>query len=211
MRLGSRLRRDGEAAGEAAGEAVGEAVGEGLGGDGLDAADAATGSVKGLAAVFSALRLGSAPMTVVLSLIILVAWSISLLVAPPVMAMAPGRLGGILVGTGLWIAALVAGVMAASLLVRPLAPLFATHRAAGKEQLIGRVCMIKTGTVDERGGQALFSRDGDEILIAVRCERPNTLSRGSMAVIVDWLRDEDVFLVTAADDIVRGEVAGSSI
>jgi hypothetical protein len=68
---------------------------------------------------------------------------------------------------------------------------------------VGRVCTIKTGRVDERFGQAVFSRHGDERLIPVRCETPNTLGRGSLAVIVDYDARDEVFLVKEAEEIMR--------
>jgi hypothetical protein len=70
--------------------------------------------------------------------------------------------------------------------LRPLKPLFVVHVSANKEAVLGKACKILTLTVDEKFGQAEVNIGGGAPLnVRVYADTPNTLTRGSNALIID--------------------------
>lgn len=118
------------------------------------------------------------PLPVVLSLLISIAWFLSLVVT----VMLPG--------TVLRAAALplvVAGAWAATrLVVRPLRRLSAREVGVSHAEFVGRVCVVRTGRVDTGFGQAeVAAPDGATALVQVRADAPLAagLGAGSTALI----------------------------
>lgn len=89
-------------------------------------------------------------------------------------------------GTLLLIGALVLALPLAARALRPLKPLFVVHASANRETIIGRSCRILTLKVDEDFGQAEVVIDaGAPLNVRVCADVPNTLTRGSTALIIE--------------------------
>lgn len=152
--------------------------------EGADGLDGHEGAFSGMLA---ALRLRTVPVTVALSAIILFAWLFCVLaMQAATTALAEGswlrvaEIGAILLSPLL-------ALPFASLAVRPLAPLFAAPAGAQPSQaLIGKMCVVRTGTVTERFGEATVAGDGAELVVRVRVAAGEKLGRGEEAVIVGY-------------------------
>lgn len=177
---------------------------------GADADGAGHGGPAGLVA---AAGLGGVPVSVVLSLLISVAWFLSLagtaLLAdadvPALLwaALSAGVLAGALAGS--WAAAWV--------LVRPLRHLFPDERPPSRLDFVGRVCVIRTGRVGPDFGQAeVAAEDGSTAIVQVRTEPPPPgsgperlhpgepgLTAGATALIFHYDADGEFFLVAPFD------------
>jgi hypothetical protein len=124
------------------------------------------------------------PFSVVVSAIGFVWWLLTMLAAQYLAPLIP--LPGWLSGSVMLLIALIAAVPVAGLIVRPLKPLFVVHQGSTTQNLIGRPCRILTLKVDESFGQAEVKIDnGIPLNVRVRARSPNTLSRGSSALIID--------------------------
>jgi hypothetical protein len=174
------------------------AGGDGFDGDGLD------GDGHGaLAAVMSALHLRSVPATVVLSLIVTFAWLASVVAMQFLTRLSPALLG--------WLTSLV--VLAASLLLavpltslcaRPLAKVFGQKRAPLKSDFIGRTCVVRTGSVTAKLGEATLSDGGAGLVIRVRVEDGKRLARGEQALIIDYDAERESYLVEPLNELLHG-------
>jgi len=148
----------------------------------------------GASGIIAALKLRSAPATVVLSLVILFAWVLTMLGVQASEALL-GRVPFV-VAVGLFVAAPVLALFPTSLLVRPLARIFTPHGATKHEALVGKVCTIRTGTVTERFGEALLDDGGAGVVVRVRVDDAGeTLARGEQAVIVAYDAERQEFTV----------------
>ncbi len=157
----------------------------------VDADVGGLGAIRWLAFIF---RLGKVPVTITATLILLCGWTISFLFAwqlggrfdvPPA-AFSAGVLG---VST-------VAGVAFANVMSRPLEPVFTMAVARDRQSLVGEICEVSTGRVDERFGQAMAMLDGDDLLFPIRCDGDdNGLKRGSEALIVSYDKTREAFVV----------------
>jgi hypothetical protein len=134
------------------------------------------------------LGLGAVPATISISIVLLAGWCGSLLA---MRAWEPTGVGAALVLPGALIAALAVTAVA----VRPLAPVFALREGKSNSDYVGHTCSITTGHVDDGFGQATVEDGGTVLVIAVRCDRPGKLARGDQALIVEFDRDRQAYVV----------------
>jgi len=164
-------------------------------GDGHGDADVA--HPGGLAGVIQTLGLGGVPVTLMLSVLILAAWSFCL--------------GGLeLLGSTGWtrvaapLLALALAVPLTGLLIRPLRRFFASLAAPQHRDLIGKICTITTLRVSERYGQAEVANGGAGLIVQVRSTDPGRLSRGDRALIFDY--KDEVFYVEPVNQALQRDL-----
>jgi hypothetical protein len=155
---------------------------------------------SGVAGIIAALKLRSAPATVVLSLIVLFAWIVTVLGAQASEAI----LGHVPmpVAALLFVIAPLVALVPTSILVRPLARIFTPHGATKHEALVGKVCTIRTGTVTDRFGEATLEDGGAGVVVRVRVDAGEQLGRGEQAVIVAYDAEREEFTVAPMRDVL---------
>ncbi len=164
--------------------------------EGIADADGAGEEGGGLAALFAALHLNRAPATVVLTLLAAFGWVssvVGLMTLSPLWAqwgLPPWSLKLLLL-----VLAVAVALPLTSIVVRPLGPFFATRGAKTRSDLLGRECVISTGRVDERFGQATLADGGAGLILDVRCDTPGALRQGDRALLVSWDPEREAFEV----------------
>src|SRR5450432_3621349 len=184
---------------DAAGD-VGD-VGDGgdVGGDG----DSSETSAMGL--LVNALHLRSVPATTILSLIITFSWLVCAIGMQLVSRDSP-RSTAALFG---WLVFAVSPVLAlplTALAARPLAKVFGHKQATQRSDLIGKTCVIRTGTVTKTFGEALLEDGGAGLVVRVRVDREVVVKRGDQMLIVDYDREHASFLVEPVDEVLKTRV-----
>jgi hypothetical protein len=136
--------------------------------------------------------LGGVPVTVTLSVLVVVAWFVSL-----VGGLLTG--GGVLLGIGVLVVALFLGLLAARLVATPLRRLYTTAPEASRSDFVGRECVIRTGRVSGDFGQAeVTAADGSSAIVQVRQTGEHQLAAGHRALIFDYDIDGEYFWVAPA-------------
>jgi hypothetical protein len=148
-----------------------------LGGDG-DGADATD-----TAGILARLGLGGVPVMLVLSVLAFFGWLCTYFVHLLVLQHLPGGLR-LLAGLATAGAALVPGVLAASLLLRPVARLMARLRPPAQASVLGRAGTVITPHVDQHGGRAGFDDGGAGLILQVRSAPGTTFMRGERVVLI---------------------------
>lgn len=162
-----------------------------VGGADVDSLDGDAGGdfddASGAGGVLASVGLHGVPVTVVLSLLVLVAWFLSLVgvvLTEPLEFASPLRAVVLIAVLGV---ALVGAVLVTRLLVSPLRRLFADEPAASRIDFVGLSCVIRTGSVTIDFGQAeVTSPDGSSAIIQVRQAGDDHLTAGVTAVIYDY-------------------------
>jgi hypothetical protein len=152
---------------------------------------------------WSAFGFGEVPFTVVLSLWITLGWIVTVLGTTWVRSAEDMVIPAAASGTATLVAGIGVGMLGAKLLSGPLSKIFADAPATAHRDLIGKVCVVRTGTVTTESGQAeLAEEDGTIHLINVRrsLHEPEGVddelfSRHSKLVIFDYDESAKVFLV----------------
>ncbi|MCA9632557.1 MAG: NfeD family protein [Myxococcales bacterium] len=164
-----------------------------LDGHHLDAVDAAEAP--------SAFRLRQVPVTVVISLLTFYNWLFCHLgshyLIPHVNFLNSG-----IAGTVLLFLSLIAGFVLTKLSVVPLAPLFHTHQATRRKELVGEIVTVRTGRVDRKYGQAVLDDDEHALLLEVRCDPASSLQRGQRVMIISVDDETGAFDVEPVEDLL---------
>lgn len=155
--------------------------------DGLDA-----GSVGAYMVAFG---LGGVPFSVVITLIVLLAWMLCCLAAMWILPIVPLAPLSWLAGALALVASVVVAIPATAVAIRPLRGLFVTHSARSNESFVGETCRILSRSVERNFGRAEVETGGASLNIKVWAEEPNTLVRGSVARIMEYDPGKGGYLV----------------
>ena len=144
--------------------------------------------------LLSALKLRSAPATVVGSVFTLSGWVISALGVQLLnnTLSDPGWLPRL----GLLVVSAPVALLVTSVCVRPLAPLFSHGQGLKNHDLLGQTCEISTTRVDGKFGRGSLIVQGQDLMIEVRCDRPDHgLGKGAQALLISHDPRRDAFVV----------------
>ena len=173
--------------------------------EGAHAGEVVAGANTG---IIAALKLRSAPATVVMSGLLLFSWIFTMLGMKAVQALLPAE--GLVFGlakVGLLVGAPVLALFPTSLVVRPLARVFTPMKATTHGALVGKMCTIRTGTVTDRFGEATLEDGGAGVVVRVRVESGEKLGRGDQAVIVGYDAARQEFTVAPLEDLLDEETS----
>jgi hypothetical protein len=192
------------AKGEAVDGLLDAAAAKGEAADGLLDGPEAHGGAEGL---LHAINLRRAPVTVTFSLIVFFAWIFSFLavtyLGPALGMVLPAVVFELLV----IVASLLLALPLTSLATKPLEPIFRQRHGKSRIDYVGSVCRIQTGRVDTEFGQATVEDGGAGLIIQVRDEG-GALKRGDSALIIDYDREQEAYIVEAYDALLKEEKAG---
>lgn len=182
-----------------------------------DAGEADT-SAGWLASAWQALGLAALPLTVALSLIVVFGWFVALLATAAIQTWGWSGIVLALTGAAVLVLAFLVGAVVAGIAGRPMSRLFVATYAETRSDFVGRTCVIRTEKVTADFGQAeAADPTGATVLIPVRpipddlgarsddsaggaVSAAADLRYGAHALIVEYDRDAEVFLVTALDE-----------
>ncbi len=163
------------------------------------------------------LAVGTVPITIVLTLFLLAAWTVSMLGALFLAPLVSGLIPAWLTGTLLLPVAFIAAVPAARLGIWPLKLIFRNLTSGGhasRRDAIGKVARITSQTADGDFGTAVCLVDGAEHLLNVVARPGSAFRKGDQVVVVSYDDAKDRFLVGAlphlvtADGLEAGNAAG---
>jgi len=167
--------------------------------DGSNGADGSDGDGV-VGNLLDRLGLTGAPLMVVLSVVIVIAWFVSLVGTSLLNGAGVPTLARLLIGSAVMLGALVLAVAGAWALARPLRRLFDSGPEVSRRAFVGRECVIRTGQVSGDFGQAeVTAPDGSSALVQVRQTGQDTFTAGSRAVIYDYDEDGEFFWVVPVD------------
>jgi hypothetical protein len=164
----------------------------------LDDVDTYDGSAVGHDvgdAAASAIGLGGAPVTVVLTVLIALAWFLSLAGNAAMGSIPVARLAVLPV-------ALVGAWLGTRSVVVPMRRLLPDHPPPSRLDFVGRACVVRTGEVSPEFGQAeVTADDGSTAIIQVRLTG-YAVGVGWVGLIYDYDTEREAFWITPADPAV---------
>lgn len=152
-----------------------------------------------IASYVVAFGLSGVPFSIVVTLLVVVGWTLSTLAGIWVLAWVPTLPLQIVAGLVVLALSAALSLVVTARLVRPLRGLFVTQYGQRSAELVGQACRILTGVVDERQGRAEVAQRGAGINIRVWSPSPNGLRRGSTALILEYDAAAHRYLVQSAD------------
>jgi len=153
-------------------------------------------SAAGFTDLLSSLGLGGVPFMIVLSLLVFFAWMLSVPATAYLVLTLPNTLAQLLMALLVLAGSLLGSLLITAQLVRPLRQIFSSQSSVvTRDRLAGKLCTITTSRVNEHFGQAQFNDGGAGLILSVRADTPNTLRKGSQAVILEYNAVEDSYWV----------------
>ncbi|MCF2858337.1 DUF1449 family protein [Pseudoalteromonas sp. SMS1] len=140
---------------------------------------------------------GGVPLTISISLVILISWVISFYSHQLFEYVLGEGVVFYLLGAAVMFGCFVISIPLTAMLVKPLRRFFDSKETASKSEFIGLECVIATSKVTANFGQAKVQFQGTEQLIEVRCEEENEFSIGDAGLLIehDELRNSYVVVV----------------
>ncbi len=184
---------------DGAAEAAVDGAADGAGDGAADAA-AASGGFSMLMFFANIFRLGRVPVTVSLTSFAIWGWLMGFLLTW-VYQQAPGIVPHTVFSVVSMVAVLGIAAGLTNVSVRPLEPIFKTEGARERSSLVGEVCEVTTGRVDDEFGQATAQIGTDDLIFQVRCDDANRLRRGDTALIVSYDPRREAYVIEPMADV----------
>jgi hypothetical protein len=167
-------------------------------GPGLDAdgdIDAAHGSGGALGSVLHFFHVGEVPVMLIFSILVLSTWAISVLAN-----YALGNSSGP-VAMLLFFPILLGGLVVTKTVITPFAPLLRKvfDQSGDKVELIGKRCTVCSSEATSSYGQCEVKTKGAPLLLNVQTREGERLARGEEAVIFDYDKANNVYLIAKLD------------
>jgi hypothetical protein len=157
--------------------------------------------------LFAALGFAGIPVTISFSFVVFASWTLSFLSRDTVFELLGSIVPSVVLSGGIFLLSLILGTLVSALAVRPLHPIFIAKKAPGRQELMGRVCIINSGSVSGNFGHATFADGGAGLILNVFCSKANQLKRGDQALILGYDAARDVYEVEPVDWLLPEEVA----
>lgn len=133
-------------------------------------------------------------------------WAVSLLGSTLLEALDLTSVAKALVGTALFVVALIGGFVLLRGFASVAAPLFNDRLAPSKHAAVGSLCRVRVPPTDSRLGDATVL-SGDAVQSIIRVESDAPFAKGDVALVYGYDADRDVFAITEADPILHPDGA----
>ena len=163
----------------------------------LDFLDTDIDGDAGFAGLLATFGLAGVPITLSLSLLFLLAWSLSLCSSAWLLPWLPAGIAYLAAAIIVLILSFVFAVYLTGKITKPLSRLFVTHEARSNRSLVAKYCEITSLTVTEKFGQAKVEDGGAGLIISVRAETPNNFKKGDSALIYEYDPDKNLYFISA--------------
>ena len=162
--------------------------------------------MTGLAGLLVTLGLTGVPVTVVATVLSLLAWLISYFAVHLFFFWDAGSLMSYLVGTAVIPVAIAVSIPVTAQLIKPLKPLFRKAYTPPPEKvLLGRACTVRSTRVDEGFGEAAVDLDGASLILRIRAEATKELKRGDSVVLIEHRPDDNTYWVVPAAEFKNND------
>ncbi len=153
----------------------------------------------GFAGLLATFGLAGVPITLSMSLLFFYAWSLSLSSATWLLPILPAGIFYYAISSVVVLLSFILAVLITGKITRPLSRLFVTHEARSNRSLTGQYCVITSLTVNEHFGQAKVDDGGAGLIISVRSEQGNTLTKGDKALIYEYDPQQNLYYISKLD------------
>lgn len=160
--------------------------------------DGDVSSLDGLAGFLVKFGLAGVPTTLVLTILIFIAWLLSYFTSLFVLNHLPDWLR-ITLGVAVVPVALFVSLPLTAAVVRPITRLVRRVAPPANRNLLGRIAIVRTGEVNATHGQAELIDSGASLIVQVRSDSGG-LRRGDRVVLVEHLSADNTYRVAADSD-----------
>jgi len=159
--------------------------------------DADPSSLSGLSGLLLTFGLIGVPVSLSLSLLILFSWLFCYFAAAHLLPLLAGTIFQWMAGIVILIISFALAIPLVARIVRPMKRFFIEHAAVSHSELVGSVCTVMTLDVSDVFGQAALDDGEAGLILAIRANTPNDLTKGDKVVIIDYDKNKGTFEVVS--------------
>ena len=161
----------------------------------------AEGDIPGFAGLLHTLGLSGVPFTIVLTILVFLAWVMTYLVSNYVTPLIPTDILKILVSVATLIGSFLIAVPITAKIIEPLKKLSAENKAKTKIDFLGQPCKVTSQTVDEEFGQGrIHSSNGDVIIVRIRASKSEQFKKGDIVRAISFDEPNNLYQVVSNDE-----------
>ena len=147
--------------------------------------------------------LGGIPITVVLSVLIGLSWLFCYFGSAYLLPFLPGAVLQALGGLVLIAICLIVSFPITAMSLKPTTHLFVGESAITNEEIVGMVCEVRSGEVNEDFGQGLVNDQGAGLLIDIRAKTPNDIKRGDKVALISYDAGHSTYQVMPEEEFMK--------
>ena len=135
------------------------------------------------------------PVTVSLSILILIGWLLCYYAVHFLFPFVPGSLLKFVAGIPVLLGTLYVSARITGVLIRPLRPLFEKATQETVKQVLGQTAIVRTSRVDNEFGEASLDDGGAGLILKVRTTGDDRFTKGDKVVIYEKLSEQNIYRV----------------
>jgi len=156
--------------------------------------------IPGFVGLLHTLGFTGVPFTIVLSVLIFLAWIFTYLVSAYLIPVIPTTLLKLLVGTATLISSFLIAIPLTSKIVSPLRKLALENSAKSNKDYLGGMCKVTSLSVDETFGQGKIQTTGTSLVVRIRAAIPNDMKKGDIVRPISYDETENVYHVVTNEE-----------
>jgi hypothetical protein len=153
------------------------------------------GEMPGFIGLLHTLGLTGVPITLVISIIALIGFTLSYFTSAWILVPLGSDLLRYLLGSAVLIVSIALAIPVTAQAIKPMKPLFVKHYAPSKQDYIGHSCVVTSGKVDSEFGIGTVETQGAPLQIDIRTNAGESHLKNSKLRIAAYDPDKDVFEV----------------
>jgi hypothetical protein len=156
--------------------------------------------IPGFVGLLHTLGLTGVPITLVISIIALIGFSICYFVSAYILTPLGSPLLQYTMGTVVLLIAFLLAIPVTAKLIKPMKPLFVKHYAPSNKDYIGFPCTVSSSTVSESFGVGIVETGGSPLQIHIRADSSKQFKKGMTLIIADYNDADDFFEVISQEE-----------
>lgn len=142
------------------------------------------------------------PVTVSISILVLIGWLLCYYAVHFLFGFIPGSFLKFVAGIPVFVATLYIAARITGVLIRPLRPLFQKATQETIKQVLGQTAIVRTSRVDNDFGEATLDDGGAGLILKIRTTGSDLFTKGDRVVIYEKLSDQNIYRVISEDEFV---------
>ncbi|VAW61847.1 hypothetical protein MNBD_GAMMA10-1706 [hydrothermal vent metagenome] len=159
--------------------------------------------IPGFVGLLHTLGLTGIPFTIVLTILIFLAWVFTYYISTYVIPLIPGALLKVLAGTATLVGTFVLAVPITTKIISPLRKLSLNNTAKSSKDFLGAMCTVTSGRVDETMGDGDIKTTGANIIAHIRAESPNDIKKGDIVRPISYDAEKGIYHVISHEEFEK--------
>jgi hypothetical protein len=159
-----------------------------------------------LAGFLMKLGLNGVPVTIVITFLALIGWSISSLLSHYLAVFFGYGWIRYLVGIPVFVASFYGAVLLTAQLIKPLRVLFARLDQNIQKTILGQSAVVRSSRVDESMGEAFLDDGGAGLILKVRARNGQTFAHGDKVVLLEYDQNKNSYTVISESEFLGRDI-----